>query len=124
MTVQRSIALVLTLLLAACGAVSLAPNAMPAAPGTASRNDARWIPRAGASYQIQYDGKLDLHVPAKIYDLDMFDTKASVVAQLHKLGRRVMCYISVGTWERWRRDAGKFPKSVLGNPDGHWKGER
>jgi hypothetical protein len=35
-----------------------------------------------------------------------------------------MCYIDVGTWESWRPDAGKFPKSVLGLPDGHWKGER
>ena len=49
---------------------------------------------------------------------------ASVVAQLHAMGRRVMCYVDVGTWEKWRPDAGKFPKSVLGNPDGHWKGER
>ena len=35
-----------------------------------------------------------------------------------------MCYIDVGTWENWRPDAGKFPKSVLGNKDGHWAGER
>jgi hypothetical protein len=125
MTSQRSFALSLTLLLAACGAASaVPPNATPALPGTASSGDARWIPTAGASYQIQYDGKLDLGVPAKIYDLDMFDTKASVVAELHKMGRRAMCYISVGTWERWRRDAHEFPRSVLGKPDGNWKGER
>ena len=29
-----------------------------------------------------------------------------------------------GTWENWRKDAGKFPKSVIGKPDGGWKGER
>jgi hypothetical protein len=84
----------------------------------------RWIPTAGESYQIQYDGKLDLTYDAKIFDLDMFDTRSAVVAKLHRMGRRVMCYISVGTWERWRPDADKFPKSVLGNKDGHWPGER
>ncbi len=96
---------------------------MPTVAGT-SVNAARWIPSAGETYEIQYDGKLDLHVPAQVYDLDMFDTSASVVAKLHRMGRHVVCYISAGTWENWRPDAGKFPKSVLGLPDGHWKGER
>ena len=35
-----------------------------------------------------------------------------------------MCYISVGTWERYRPDADKFPRSVIGHKDGHWAGER
>lgn len=91
-------------------------NARPASSG--------WIPSAGESFQIQYDGKLDLSVAAQIYDLDMFDTSASVVSTLHGMGRKVVCYIDVGTWENWRPDAGKFPKSVLGHKDGHWPGER
>ncbi|HEX3456367.1 MAG TPA: endo alpha-1,4 polygalactosaminidase [Candidatus Baltobacteraceae bacterium] len=108
--------------LCACGGTNV-PSATgePLAPGA---KPARWIPSAGESYQIQYDGKLDLSVDADIYDLDVFDTPSSVVAQLHTMNRRVMCYVDVGTWEKWRPDAGKFPKSVLGNTDGHWKGER
>jgi hypothetical protein len=106
--------------LAACGG-----NASPVPTGARAVNfAARWIPAPGSSYQIQYDGKLDLHVPAAIFDLDMFDTPASVVAKLHAMGRRVMCYVDVGTWERWRPDADKFPKSVLGRRDGRWVGER
>lgn len=103
---------------------------MAGAPGllafgqAAAAREARWIPTAGETYQIQYDGKLDLKYDAQIFDLDMFDTPASVVAALHGMGRRVMCYVDVGTWEKWRPDAGKFPKSVLGNKDGHWPGER
>ncbi|HET6274911.1 MAG TPA: endo alpha-1,4 polygalactosaminidase [Candidatus Cybelea sp.] len=113
------------LLFAGCGAAVMPLRSSPGAlPTAGSGGPARWIPPTGGSYQIQYDGKLDLSVPAKIYDLDMFDTKPAVVAELHKMSRHVMCYISAGTWERWRRDADKFPKSVLGNPDGHWKGER
>ncbi|HEV3091219.1 MAG TPA: endo alpha-1,4 polygalactosaminidase [Candidatus Cybelea sp.] len=118
------IAAALGLLVAGCGRGSVpAPGG---APGSAAAplSQTRWIPTAGTSYQIQYDGKLDLSNDAQVYDLDMFDTSASVVAQLHKMGKRVMCYISVGTWERWRPDAGKFPKSVLGRKDGHWAGER
>ncbi|MBV8067999.1 MAG: endo alpha-1,4 polygalactosaminidase, partial [Candidatus Eremiobacteraeota bacterium] len=95
-----------------------------AAGGGIANAGGRWIPTVGESYQIQYDGRLDLKVPAKIYDLDMFDTPASVVAKLHAMNRRVMCYVDVGTWENWRPDAHEFPKSVLGKKDGPWKGER
>ena len=108
--------------LCACGAGNV-PSAA-SAPLAPADELARWVPSVGESYQIQYSGKLDLGINAQIYDLDMFDTPASVVAQLHSMRRRAMCYVDVGTWENWRPDAGKFPKSVLGNPDGHWKGER
>jgi hypothetical protein len=114
----------LALLLSACGQ-GAAPTASASAPGRASGYSAsRWIPVPGESYQIQYSGRLDLNVSADIYDLDMFDTSAKVVAKLHGMGRRVMCYVDVGTWENWRPDAGKFPKQILGHKDGHWKGER
>jgi hypothetical protein len=112
-------------LLMSCGSRTLTPPAgMPAYNAAGVTADARWIPPTGESYQIQYDGKLDLSYPAQIFDLDMYDTPASVVAKLHDMGRRVVCYIDVGTWENWRPDAKKFPKSVLGRKDGHWPGER
>lgn len=116
----RTVRTIVAFVLAGCSAaLPPPPTAAPAA-----RVSARWIPAPGTSYQIQYDGRLDLHVPAAIYDLDGFDTRPSVVAQLHRMGRRVICYMDVGTWERWRRDADKFPKSVLGKRDGPWPGER
>jgi hypothetical protein len=114
----------LALLLGGCGSTALPSWGNTALSHSSATAADRWIPPTGETYQIQYDGKLDLTVPAKIYDLDMFDTKASTVAELHRMGRRVMCYVDVGTWESWRRDAKQFPKSVLGKPDGHWKGER
>jgi hypothetical protein len=112
----------LALFVAACSGTS-APSLPTMATARAVRA-VRWIPPAGESYQIQYSGKLDLTVNARIYDLDMFDTPASVVKSLHSTHRRVMCYVDVGTWENWRPDASKFPKSVLGEPDSGWKGER
>ena len=42
---------------------------------------------------------------------------------LHGQGKRVICYIDVGTAEEWRPDYSEFPKSVLGRSNG-WPGER
>jgi len=122
MTMKPATLLLLAALLAGC-ARSPTP-ALPYAAGAAPAATTRWIPSAGETYQIQYSGKLDLSVNADVYDLDLFDTPASIVSKLHAMGRHVMCYVDVGTWENWRPDASKFPKSVLGNRDGHWKGER
>ncbi|HEY6327488.1 MAG TPA: endo alpha-1,4 polygalactosaminidase [Candidatus Cybelea sp.] len=127
---QRFTPAALTALLCACGGLfrqapdELAPFAPGVAPDGRAPAASRWIPTPGTSYQIQYSGKLDLQINADIYDLDMFDTPASVVKRLHDAGRRVMCYVDVGTWENWRPDARKFPKKVLGKPDGNWPGER
>ncbi len=123
MSGRRSYAFLATSLLAACAGSSAIPQAPGLLPG-ASVSQTRWIPTAGESYQIQYSGKLDSGVAARIYDLDMFGTSATTVAKLHELGRHVVCYVDVGTWENWRPDAKEFPKRVLGNKDGHWKGER
>jgi hypothetical protein len=126
-------ALILTLALAACGspASSIAPAAFaPASSSAAAARTAgaihatRWIPTPGTTYQIQYDGTYDASIPADVYDIDMFDAPVSFIQKLHAMGRKVVCYISVGTWENWRPDASEFPKSVLGNPDGGWPGER
>jgi len=47
-----------------------------------------------------------------------------VVAALHAQGRRVICYISVGSWEDWRPDASQFPAEVLGKDYEGWPGEK
>ena len=49
-----------------------------------------------------------------VYDIDLFENPASVVASLHAAGRKVICYVSVGSWEPYRPDAASFPSSVLG----------
>lgn len=123
-------AIVLPLSASGCGdrsgaALTPAAAGLPDAGTRPTPSATLWIPAAGSTFAIQYGGKtLDTNVNASIYDVDGFDTTAATVAQLHGQGRRVVCYIDVGTWENWRSDAGKFPKSVLGKPDGHWPGER
>ena len=44
--------------------------------------------------------------------------------ELHERGRRVVCYVDVGTWEDWRDDAGRFPKAARGKDVAGWPGER
>jgi hypothetical protein len=83
-----------------------------------------WHPAPGTSWQWQLSGKVDRSFDVVMYDIDLFDNGRNVVQALHNEGRVVICYISAGSWERWRPDAGRFPKSVLGRKLGGWAGER
>ena len=57
------------------------------------------------------------------YDIDGFENSAAEVASLHAQGKRVICYVDVGTAESFRPDYSSFPASVLGRSNG-WPGER
>ena len=83
-----------------------------------------WQPPVGASWQWQLTGALDTGVSAGVFDLDLFETSASQVALLHRQGKKVFCYISVGSWENWRPDKDQFPAIVLGNNYAGWPGEK
>ncbi len=83
-----------------------------------------WRPRQGTTWQWQLSGALDLSVPAAVYDLDGFETTATQVSALHARGRKVICYLSVGSAETYRPDYGAFPGSVLGKPLDGWPDER
>jgi hypothetical protein len=56
-------------------------------------------------------------------DVDGFETSAAQVATMHADGLKVVCYISAGTWEKFRPDADQFPKRLIGDKNG-WPGER
>jgi hypothetical protein len=86
----------------------------------------RWHPApTTAPWQWQLQGPIDTSIPASVYELDGFDTSAKVVKRLHAEGRKVICYLDVGSWESYRSDRDEFPKSVLGKryagfPDERW----
>jgi hypothetical protein len=82
-----------------------------------------WIPPVSTPWQWQLTGTLDQSVDVPMYDIDLFDNASSVVASLHAQGRKVVCYMSAGTYENWRPDAAQFPASVLGGGNG-WPGEK
>lgn len=99
-----------------------APATSPPA-GSAAAAPAWWRPRTGLTWQIQYAGRVDDSLAVDAYDLDV-DVRKALVKQLHRDGRRAICYLSVGSWEDWRGDRGRFPESVLGKPLDGWPDER
>ena len=83
-----------------------------------------WQPRPGTTWQIQLNsGNIDAHYDAQVYDIDLFDTPAETIAVLHRMGRKVICYFSAGTYENWRPDTGAFPRGVIGKALEDWEGE-
>ena len=83
-------------------------------PAAASARGGYWVPTPADTFQWDLEQPVHTDVPATMYDIDMFDNPASVVAKLHALGRHVICYIDVGSWERYRPDAKKYPRRILG----------
>lgn len=59
-----------------------------------------------------------------IFDIDLFDTPASTIQQLHRLGKKVICYFSAGSYEEWRSDAKDFKSEDLGRQVDDWPGEK
>src|SRR5262245_16860286 len=85
----------------------------------------RWMPAPNTTWQWQLTTPVDQSVDAQMYDIDLFDNAASVVASLHAAGRHVVCYLDVGTYEPGRPDSSAFPQSVIGKelpdfPDERW----
>ncbi len=82
-----------------------------------------WQPTQGLSWQLQYAGALAA-TDAQVVDLDGVETSTAQVAALHAQGKKVVCYFSAGSWENWRPDRKKFPKSVIGKKLDGWPDER
>jgi hypothetical protein len=104
----------------AAGVLSLgaAPFSSPAEAET------RWQPAPGTSWQWQLSSRPETLLDVDAYDLDGFDTSQATVDRIHANGGKTICYISVGSWENWRPDRGRFPKRVLGRDYYGWPGEK
>ncbi len=84
-----------------------------------------WRPAVGLTWQWQLsEPPVDTSIEADVYDIEVFDNDASVVADLHAKGRKVIGYINVGSWEDWRPDRDHFPQEVLGKDYEGWPGEK
>jgi hypothetical protein len=92
-------------------------------PPTAPSSANVWHPTGRLYWQWQLTTPVDLTVNGSVFDIDMFDNDASVVAALHAAGRKAICYVDFGSWESWRPDAASFPASVKGTSNG-WPGEQ
>ncbi len=97
------------------------PTPLPPAPQPAT---SWWHPTVGLAWQWELgDDEIDTSIEADVYDVDLY-VDQSIIDELHAKGRKVICYISVGSWEDWRPDKDQFPPEVLGNDYDGWPGER
>lgn len=104
----------------------LAPTEPPAPADTPvpAPFPAYWQPAPGLAWQWQIDGEsFDTSAEADVYDIDLYADQ-SVIDALHAKGAKVICYLSVGSWEAWRPDANQFPAEVLGNVYAGWEDEK
>ena len=75
-----------------------------------------WQPNVGLTWQWQI-GNLDIDtsIEADVYDIDLYVDQA-IIDELHAKGRKVIGYMSVGSYEDWRPDKNRFATR------GPWKG--
>jgi hypothetical protein len=100
------------------------PGSSGPGAGSGSGSGGWWRPAPGLTWQWQLSGTVDRSVEAQVYDVDAVSTSAADVAALHAAGRKVICYVSAGSYEPGRPDAGRFPAQVLGRELDGWPGER
>jgi hypothetical protein len=99
------------------------PNGGSANPNGGSANGDYWKPTAGLTWQWQLSEEVGTPLDVDVYDIDWEADKATV-DKLHQAGIKVICYVSVGSWEDFRPDATDFPSAVIGNDYDGWPGEK
>lgn len=118
----------------AVAAVSVA-NALAADSSTrvtaelAPVSEGSWYrPPVSATWQWQLfvddDHPLNTAYEADIYNIDLFNTPVATIRSLQAAGRRVVCYLSAGTYENYRQDRDQFADADLGNGLEDWPNER
>lgn len=88
-----------------------------------------WIPAVGDDWQLVLKGEFNIADNwAYVWDIDLFETSAETIKQLHDADRRVICYFSAGTYEDWRDDLKSLNETQLaefgmGQVLVEWEGE-
>ena len=86
---------------------------------------AHWRPPAGTTFAIILStAPIRVETEAHAVDIDLFEAKPSTVRALTQQGKRVICYMSAGSWENWRPDKNDLPDEVIGRPIDGWPGEK
>ena len=83
-----------------------------------------WHSTVGLTWQWQIgNNEIDTSIDADVYDIDLY-VEQSIIDDLHAKGRKVIGYMSVGSWEDWRPDKDQFPPELLGKDYEGWHGEK
>ncbi|KAL1611981.1 hypothetical protein SLS60_000204 [Paraconiothyrium brasiliense] len=90
-----------------------------------------WTPRVNDTWQIILQSNIILDKDATsvtpdvaVYDIDLFDTDTDTISTLHRLGKKVICYFSGGSYEPGRPDSGDFKEEDMGKELDGWPGEK
>jgi hypothetical protein len=75
------------------------------------------------SWQYQLTGEVDLDLDVELFVIDLFEADAADIARLHVDDKLVVAYLSAGTRESFRSDAGEFPDSAVGNTHADYPNE-
>lgn len=112
-----------------CSPVPATASPSPS-PSPSPKPAALWQPPVNATWQIELYAPLNLPTTAStltpaasIYDFDMFDNTNKTIATVHRLGAKVICYFSAGSYEPWRPDATSFKASDKGSAMDGWPDE-
>lgn len=106
-------------------------SALPSPVPTTPTNLNIWQPKVGQSWQIVLLQPIDLSPAATtvspdvdIYDIDLFTNNQSTIDALHRMGKKVICYFSAGSYEPNRPDSNQFTEKDQGKGLEGWPGER
>lgn len=92
--------------------------------GVGGAAGSHWVPSAGATFYWDLTNTPpDNTKNVGAYDIDGWGNSAAEVAALHALGRKVVCYMDVGTFEPDRPDSASFPAALKGSGVSGWPGE-
>ncbi|PIE56018.1 MAG: endo alpha-1,4 polygalactosaminidase [Desulfobulbus propionicus] len=83
-----------------------------------------YSPRLSDTWQWQLSGTVNTSYHVDIYDIDLFDTSEKLIHELHEKDKKVICYFSAGSYERWRPDSHLFQERELGKTLDGWEDEK
>jgi uncharacterized protein (TIGR01370 family) len=81
-------------------------------------------PQTTFDWDLRSDIPADFTYTATVIDIDAFENSKDFITDLHAQGKKVIAYVSVGSWEDWRPDKNDFPAEIIGNEYPDWEGEK
>jgi branched-subunit amino acid transport protein len=102
------------------------PTPLTPSPSTALSHPAPNVdppPPPGTPFQIRLDGGVPDDPNARIVEVDG-QAPEDLVGRLEREGVYTVCYMSAGTLEEYRLDAGEYPDEVVGHSLPDWPDER
>lgn len=94
------------------------------APAVAPLTGEWYRPTVNARWHWQLNGTVNTEHAVDVYVIDLFDTAPALIERLQATGRRVICYFSAGSLERWRPDIARYSVTEIGNRLADYRDER